>query len=194
MLALDLPVDETETITGWFPAGLEPTVHVIDPDEIVLIVHGVPPIVTLVWPLTKFEPAITNDWPAVPDDGVIEEIDGVEDELYVNVNEPGNVIPRETTWIVAGDVFNPCAGTAHWTWPGVVWIIEHVLEPTVTWIVLGELENPLPLIVRTTPPYMLPDDGETLETVATDVRLGDDTTFPTPKNKAQYIFVFIIFK
>jgi len=185
VLALDLPFDETETITGWFPAGLEPTVHVIDVDEMLVIVHGVPPIVTLVWPLTKFEPTIANDWPAVPDDGVIDEIDGVEDELYVNVNEPGNVIPCETIWIVAGDAFDPCAGTVHWTWPGVVWIIEHVLEPTVTWIVLGELENPLPLIVRTTPPYILPDDGETLEIVANDVRIGDDTMFPTPKNKIQ---------
>lgn len=154
-------------------------------------------MVTLVWPLIKFEPAITTDWPAVPDDGVTDVIDGVELELYVNVNEPGNVLPFETTWIVAGDVFNPCAGTLHWTWPGVVWIIEHVLEPTVTWILFADVANPLPLIVRTTPPYILPDVGETLDTAATDAIIGDNKIVPTPKNqerKTMNLCYFIIFK
>jgi hypothetical protein len=56
------------------------------------------------------------------------------------------------------------------------------------------LESPLPRIVRTTPPYVLPVVGETLEIVGSDVRIGDDTTFPRPKNKIQSIFVFILFK
>jgi hypothetical protein len=47
------------------------------------------------------------------------------------------------------------------------------------------MENPLPLIVRTTPPYILPDVDETLETVAIDVRVCDDSTAPTPKNRTR---------
>jgi len=38
------------------------------------------------------------------------------------------------------------------------------------------------LIVRTTPPYILPDVGETLDTAATDAIIGDNKIVPTPKN------------
>lgn len=61
MLALERPTAGTVTTTGWFPAGLEPTVHVTDVGEVVPTAHGIPPTVTVVWPVPKFVPEITND-------------------------------------------------------------------------------------------------------------------------------------
>ncbi len=152
MLEFDLPTDDTVATTAWFPAAVEPIVHVNDvDDETLTLVHGIPPTETLVCPLTKFVPETVNDWPDVPDVGLIDVIVGVAAVLNTN-DEVGNVMPFETTEIVDVEGFDPLAGTVHWTWPGVVWTIGHALEPIVTWILFAERANPLPLMVRRTPP------------------------------------------
>lgn len=43
----------------------------------------------------------------MPDVGLMDEIDGVEAELYVYEDEPGNVMPFETTRTVADDALDP---------------------------------------------------------------------------------------
>lgn len=60
MFEFESPILATDTTTAWFPAGLEFTVQIIDDDVTDVTVHTDPPIVTLVWPETKFDPEIVN--------------------------------------------------------------------------------------------------------------------------------------
>lgn len=53
----------------------------IDEEVTLVTAHGLPPIVTLVCALTKFDPEMVNVRPATPDVGLIDVIVGVDPEL-----------------------------------------------------------------------------------------------------------------